>query len=227
MKPHGCKLSYGEQRDAELYDEYKRQLTLHRKENGEIDNMAAIRAAVLQPCTRFWISENVALHKIRQILANGEQCLDGMIDTKRRMYKDLMEIYYRLKAAPENAGLDDRQLAYMASDTRAREYYMTPGSAILRICEERRKRQTSEQKHKAAEALLKKVKRKAAVEGALKEARRGNEQQQRNNTPVTRKKTEGDGLRHFGGQMKPKPMNWKIKKKARTALQYVIRWENS
>lgn len=223
MKPNGCKLSYGEQRDAELYDEYKRQLTLHRKENGEIDNMAAIRAAVLQPCTRFWISENVALHKIRQILAKGEQCLEGMIGTKRRMYKDLMEVYYRLKAAPENAGLDDRQLAYMASDSKAKEYYMTPGSAILRICEERRKRQSAEHKHKAAEALLKKVKKKAVVEGALNEARRGSEQRSKT-VPAARKRPEDDGLRHFGGVMKPKPMNWKIKKKARTALQYVIRF---
>lgn len=226
MKPNGCKLSYGEQRDAELYDEYKRQLPLHRKENGEIDNMAAIRAAVLQPCSRFWISENVALHKIRQILANGEQCLERMIETKRRMYKDLMEIYYRLKDAPENAGLDDRQLAYMASDTEAKEYYMTPGSAILRICEERRKRMTDQQKQKNAEALLSKVKRKAAVEGALLEARRSN-QPRTTAKHIINKRDNEDGLRHFGGSMRAKPMNWKIKKNARTALQYVIRWEYS
>lgn len=223
MKQNGCKLSYGEQRDAELYDEYKRQLPLHRKENGEIDNMAAIRAAVLQPCTRYWISENVALHKIRQILADGGKCLEGMIATKKRMYKDLMEVYYRLKAAPENAGLDDRQLAYMASDTQAKEYYMTPGSAILRICEERRRRKTEQNKHKAAEALLRHTKRKAAVEGALQEARRGATQSIQTK-PMVYKRAEDDGLKHFGGMMKPKPLNWKIKKKARTALQYVIRF---
>lgn len=223
MKPIGCKLSYGEQRDAELYDEYKRQLPLHRKDNGEIDNMAAIRAAVLQPCTRFWISENVALHKIREIQAKGEQCLEMMIETKRRMYHDLMEVYYRLKEDPENEGLDDSQLAYMASDSKAREFYMTPGSAILRICEERRKRQTSERKKQAAEAVLKRAKRMAVVEGALKEAR-GATVRKASVTPSTMNKYEGDGLRHFDGGMKPKPLNWKIRKNARTALQYVIRF---
>lgn len=225
MKPIGCKLSYGEQRDAELYDEYKRQLPLHRKENGEIDNMAAIRAAVMQPCTRFWISEGVALHKIRQMLSEGEECLRDMIETKRRMYMDLMGVYRRLRDMDEYKDMGERQLAYMACDSPAKAYYMTPGSAIIRICEERRRRENEGRKKKQAEELLEKVRHDAAVASALQEARKGQATKRR--TAERPQQKEAALKKWTDAVFRPRPLNWKIRKKARTALQYVIRWEGS
>lgn len=217
MKPTGCKLSYGEQRDAELYEAYKRLLSSYTKENGKIDNMGAVSAAVKQPCSRFWISEDVAVHNIRAIIANPE-VLERMIATKRAMYEDLMEVYWRLRNDPENCNLDDKQIAYMASDSPAREFYMTPGSAIIKICAERKKRMS--RKTDLSQKILSKAQKQASRQAALQEARK------EHNTEAKPRacRTKNAGILRKFSEFRPRPLNWKIRKKARTALQYVIRW---
>lgn len=138
MKPSGSHLSYYEQRDAELYDAYKRALPHHAKD-GKTDYMAAIKEAVSMPCSRFWISEGVAYNKIRWMLGNPKE-VEGMADNKKRMYKALLAIFLDMRKNPDYADLSDKQIAYMASDHEAPEFYLTPGSAHIHICAERKRR---------------------------------------------------------------------------------------
>lgn len=209
MKQKGCSLlAYGEQRDKELYDAYRIELPLHVRGDGTIDNMAAVEAAVMKPCSRFWISEEIAATNIRKFKANPK-LLESMIETKRAMYRELMDVYDRLRSDPTNNDLTDKQVAYLASDMPATRFYMTPGSAVVRICAERKKRLRSEGK---------KITAKHVIEDALK----GNVKTEKKKEEPTKKRV----LPRWT-EFKPRPLNWHIKKRVRTAIQYVIRWGNA
>lgn len=223
-------LAYGEQRDKELYDAYRRELARHTKANGNIDSMAAVEAAVLQPCSRFWISEEIAAENIRKFKSRPE-LLQKMIPTKRAMYEELIAVFDRLRADPDNDDLNDKQVAYLASDTEASQFYMTPGSAMVRICAERRKRVASNNSERIARKVMENVKdvlRKdrpagdtaGTVDGPAGEA---------TGTVVRKPQRVKDATilpKWTNAVFKPRPLNWHIKKRVRTAIQYVIRWES-
>lgn len=139
MNRQSNKLAYKEQRDAELYDAYKKALTTHTNADGSINMWKAIAAAVKMPCSRFWISEGKARREIGNLLRDPGK-LKRMIPSKRDMYTELLSIYKRMRADPEYSDLTDMQVAYLASDQPASEFYMTPKSAHLRICYERKRR---------------------------------------------------------------------------------------
>ena len=204
MKQKGCSLlAYGEQRDRELYEAYRKELPLHVRQDGTLDNMAAVAAAVLRPCSRFWISEEVAAVNIRKFRENPG-LLEKMIATKRDMYHELLAVYERLRNDPCNSDLNDKQVAYLASDMPASKFYMTPGSAMVRICAERKKRLKAEGKFGNS---------KHVKEEALK----------KNKNEVV-EKPKGIDLPRWKPEFRPRPLNWHIKKRVRTAIQYVIRW---
>lgn len=140
MKPAGSHLSYYEQRDSELYDAYKRVLPKHVSADGTTDFMGAIEEAVKTPCSRFWISEGVAYNKIRKLLACPDELNKMVGENKKQMYTELLRIFKEMRQDPLYADLTDRQIAYMASDHPAPEFYLTPGSAHIHICAERKRR---------------------------------------------------------------------------------------
>lgn len=139
MKPKGSHLSYYDLRDAELYDAYKAALPNYAMPDGSTDYWGAIREAVVSPCSRYWISEGMAYSKIRWMLQDPE-AVESMVENKKRMYKSLLKVYLKMRSDPALAELSDRQIAYMASDTPAPEFFLTPGSAHIHICAERKRR---------------------------------------------------------------------------------------
>lgn len=139
MNRQSNKLAYKEQRDAELYEAYKKALTTHTNKDGSINMWRAIEAAVKMPCSRFWISEGKARREIGYLLSDPGK-LERMIPSKRNMYRELLGIYQRMRADPAYSDLTDMQVAYLASDQPASEFFMTPKSAHLRICHERKRR---------------------------------------------------------------------------------------
>lgn len=211
-------MAYGEQRDLELYEAYKAALPLHRREDGTIDSMAAIETAVHTPCSRFWISEEIAACNIRKILKNPN-LLKKMMSNKRKMYTELIGVYKKMRSDPKYSDLTDRQVAYLASDTPASEFYMTTGSALVRICHVRKSRHEKDARKKYAKKILDKRPVRPLIPSQCEQ-----DNIKKQSEDIGKKK---EGLLPHWTKFRPRPLNWHIKKRVRTPIQYVIRWEES
>lgn len=125
MKKKGSVAEFGDQRNAELLEAFKRVL----KTCNYRDNADYFYRAALEPASRFWVSERRALVVMKKII-NGDS-LDGMFAKRKAMF---MEIYRRVQALREkNPKLTLFSAVFEVVNSPAPEFYLSPGSARVLI----------------------------------------------------------------------------------------------
>lgn len=131
MKHKGADAEFKEERADDLMQAYNRLMN----EAEEICMPEIYRKVVKQPARRFWVSEERACIVVYQI-RKGDKLKD-MHSTKRRMF---MEIHRRaMKIQEKNPTMAMLEIVRGVVRQPAPEFYLTPGSAKVFICQARKK----------------------------------------------------------------------------------------
>lgn len=119
MKKKGAVCDYRDERDAAVLAAYRDEVA--KASRIMMDEIVRIVSA--RPSHRFWVSEERAELVVRSMM-KGMDALDGMRDTKRRMYE---EIYRRVsRMREEKRGISLNHIIFEVVNSPAPEFYLTP-----------------------------------------------------------------------------------------------------
>jgi phosphotransacetylase len=140
VKHKGNHYEYSDERDRDLLKVFNEKFTSSEMNTYVIDIMKEV---VCSPSSRFWVSEDRAAIVISNMMRD-RSCLDGMIESKKRMYEEILK--RTLDVIDNNPGIALINAVRMVVAEKAPEFYITPESAIIIIhrikkrCYEERKR---------------------------------------------------------------------------------------
>lgn len=133
MKQKGDSSILGPLRDKELIKAFRR---LAAAETGSISS-DIYKAVVMQPCSRFWISEHRAAIMLSKLF-NGYDVHSIEMPSRREMYAEIFRRAQILRSQrPDICYLD---MAYIIINQPAPQFYMTYKSAIVILNNYRRRR---------------------------------------------------------------------------------------
>lgn len=122
MRKTGSNFEFKKERDNAVVETFRRLAA----QCTHIRMPQLMERLVMEPCARFWVSEERATIVVAAMM-RGEEATTGMGSSKRRMFA---EIFKRVKALrAENLTCPLVRLVRMVIDSPAPEFYLTPRSA--------------------------------------------------------------------------------------------------
>lgn len=132
MKKQGCKVDYATARGEEVKRAFRKAwecaASMVSGYQPDVEHVAAV--AVRMPASRFYVSEERAAQVVSQMM-RGEGATDGMRESKRRMYGELLRRVSQLKTKQPTAPLVDLVASVIYEP--APEFYMEPATALFII----------------------------------------------------------------------------------------------
>lgn len=132
MKKPGCKIDYAAARGEEVKRAFRKAwecaASMVSGYQPDVEHVAAV--AVKFPASRFFVSEERAAAVVSQMI-RGEGATDGMRESKRRMYGELLRRVNQLRAKQPNAPLVDLVASVIYEP--APEFYIEPATALFII----------------------------------------------------------------------------------------------
>ena len=130
MKKQGCKVDYAAARGEEVKRAFRKAwecaASMVSGYQPDVDHVAAL--AVRFPASRFYVSEERAAAVVGQMM-RGEPVTDGMRESKRRMYAELLRRVRLLRAKQPAATLVDLVASVIYEP--APEFYIEPATALF------------------------------------------------------------------------------------------------
>lgn len=126
MKKKGAKQDFAEERIKDLM----RGFEMLVRERRHVKMGTLCKKLVKMPASRFWVSEDRARDVVGAML-RGQQVLNGMRESKRRMFVEIFERVQALLQREPKRSLTDCIVDVIYSP--APEYYMEPGNASYLI----------------------------------------------------------------------------------------------
>ncbi|MDE7376603.1 MAG: hypothetical protein K2N16_07125 [Muribaculaceae bacterium] len=130
MKKQGCKVDYAAARGEEVKRAFRKAwecaASMVSGYQPDVDHVAAL--AVRFPAPRFYVSEERAAAVVGQMM-RGEPVTDGMRESKRRMYAELLRRVRLLRAKQPAATLVDLVASVIYEP--APEFYIEPATALF------------------------------------------------------------------------------------------------
>lgn len=130
MKKTGCKIDYAAARGEEVKRAFRKAwecaASMVNGYQPDVEHVAAV--AVRFPASRFYVSEERAAAVVAQLM-RGEPATDGMRESKRRMYGELLRRVSRQRAKQPGAPLVDLVASVIYEP--APEFYIEPATALF------------------------------------------------------------------------------------------------
>lgn len=132
MKHKGALMEFSKERLDDLMRVYYEYIASCR--HIRMDDV--YKCIVNRPSKRFWVSD-IRAALVVSAINRGEDCLKEMLPLKREMY---MEIYRRvMNMKKKHPDMSVSELCSIVTMQQAPKYYITPGSAKMMICKERKR----------------------------------------------------------------------------------------
>lgn len=130
MKKQGCRIDYAAARGEEVKRAFRKAwecaASMVKGYQPDVEHVAAV--AVRMPASRFYVSEERAAAVVSQMM-RGETATDGMRESKRRMYGELLRRVRQQMSKRPGASLVDLVASVIYEP--APEFYMEPATALF------------------------------------------------------------------------------------------------